>query len=328
VITRRSALLAGGVGLLVAHELSRGQPAGVIRRVGWLALGSATTVANLLVALKQGMLDLGWQEGKMIEYRSVYCDGDVDRADALASELVSQKVDVIVVGAVPTTRALQRATKTIPIVMASVSDPVGNKFVASLAKPGGNITGVTAQQEEVLGKRIGILHDVAPGATRVAIVLNETNPVHPLFWATAKSACAALDLVALRVVASTPAQLGDAVGQILRQRAQAVVVVADGMYNAERAKLQELMQAIALPVAYALREHVITGGLLSYGANLAANYRHAATYVDKVLKGAKPGDLPVEQAIQFELVINMKAAKALGLTIPQSVLLRADEVMQ
>ena len=223
---------------------------------------------------------------------------------------------------------LQRATKTIPVVMANVSNAVGNGFVASLARPGGNITGITNLYEEVLGKLIGILHEVAPGARRIAILLNESNPSHAAFWAGAQSACAALDLVALRVVASTPAQLGTAVGEIVRQRSQAVVVVSDGMYFAERAKLQELMQTTRLPVAYGLREHVVAGGLLSYASDLAANYRYAAKYVDKILKGAKPADLPVEQPTKFELVINTKTAKALGLTIPQSLLLRADEVIQ
>ena len=202
--------------------------------------------------------------------------------------------------------------------MAGVANAVGAGFVASLAKPGGNITGFTSQQEEVLGKLIGILHEVAPGARRIAILLNESNPTHAAYWAGAQSACAALDLVALRVVASTPAQLGAAVEQIVRQRSQAVVVTSDAMYFTERAKLQELMQTTRLPVAYGLRDHVVAGGLLSYGSDLAANYRNAAKYVDKILKGAKPADLPVEQATKFELVINLKTAKALGLTIPQS----------
>jgi len=328
MITRRGVLLAGGIGLLAAQRLSHGQPAADIRRVGWLSLASETASALLYASFNLGMQDLGWLEGKNVGYRFVYADGDVSRVDALASELIGQKVEVIAVGNAAGTRALQRATKTIPIVMAYVSNPVGNGFVASLAKPGGNITGIANLQDEVLGKLIGVLHEVAPGARRVAIVLNETNPVHPVFWAAAQSACAALDLVALRVVASTPAQFGDAVGEIARQRSQAVLVFSDGMYLVERAKLQELVQTTRLPVVYALREHVVAGGLLSYGANLAANYRRAATYVDKILKGAKPADLPVEQPTKFELVINLKTAKALGLTIPQSLLLRADEVIQ
>jgi putative ABC transport system substrate-binding protein len=328
VITRRNMLFAGGIGLVVTHRLSHGQPAATIRRVGWLSTGSETSAANLYAAFIQGMRDLGWLEGKNVEYRFVYADGDVNRLDALASELIRQKVDVIVVGNAPTTRALQRATKTIPIVMGSVANAVGAGFVASLAKPGGNITGITTQQDEVLGKLIGILHEIAPGARRVAIVLNETNPVHPVYWAAAQSACASLDLVALRIVASAPAQLGAAVGEIVRQRSQAVVVVADAVYITERVKLQELMQATRLPVAYGWREHVVAGGLLSYGADLAATFRHVAKYVDKILKGAKPADLPVEQPTKFELIINLKTAKALGLTIPQAMLLRADEVIQ
>jgi len=328
VITRRSVLLVGGVGLLVAQRLSRGQPAATIRRVGMLVFGSDAAGANLRAEFKEGMQDLGWLEGKNVEYRFVYADGDVDRLDALASELVRQKVEVIVVQNAPATRAAQRATKTIPIVMAGISNAVGNGFIASLARPGANITGIATQSEEALGKLIGLLHEVAPGARRIAILLNESNPSHAVFWAAAQNACAALDLVALRVVASAPAQLGAAVEQIVRQRSQAVVVIPDVMYWVERAKLQELLQTARLPVAYELREHVVAGGLLSYAADLAANWRYAAKYVDKIFKGAKPDDLPVEQPTKFELVINLKTAKALGITIPQSLLLRADEVIQ
>jgi putative ABC transport system substrate-binding protein len=328
VITRRSVLLAGGIGLLIAHRLSRGQPAATIRRVGILAFSSEAAGAHLYAALKQGMRELGWLEGKNVEYRFLYADGDVDRLDALASELIGQKVEVIVAGSSSVTRAAQRATKTIPIVMVGVSNAVGSGYVASLAKPGGNITGISNQREEVLGKLIEILHVVTPNARRIAILLNESNSSYGWNWAAAQSACAALDLVALRVVASTPAQLGAAVEQIIRQQSQAVVVVADPVYLNDRAKLQELMQATRLPAAYGLREHVVAGGLLSYAADLAASFRYAAKYVDKILKGAKPADLPVEQPTKYELVINLKTAKALGLTIPQSLLLRADEVIQ
>ena len=328
MITRRSVLLAGSIGLLVAHRLSLGQPATTIRRVGWLSVGSKTSPADVYVAFKQGMHDLGWLEGKNVEYRIVYADDDVGRLDAMAGELVAWNVDVIIVGNPLTTRAAQRATKTIPIVMVSVGNPVGNGFVASLAKPGGNITGMTSQQEEVLGKLIGILHEVTPGARRVAIILNESSPNHPVLWRAAERACSALDLVALRIAASTPAQFGAAVEQVVRQRSQAVVVVSDPVYLNERVKLQALMQTTTLPVAYGWREHVVAGGLLSYSADLNASMRYAAKYADKILKGAKPADLPVEQATKFDLVINLKTAKALGLTIPQSLLLRADEVIQ
>ena len=328
MITRRSVLLAGGISLLAAHRLSRGQPAAPTRRVGMLFVSSEAGAPHIYAAFKQGMHDLGWLEEKNVEYRVVYADGDVGRFDALANELIVQKVEVIVVGTWQAALAAQRAAKTIPIVIANVSNAVGAGLVASLAKPGGNITGITSQQEEVVGKLIEILHEVTPGARRIAILLNETNPSHAVFWAGAQSACAALDLVALRVVASAPAQLGAAVEQIVRQRSQAVVVLSDGMYYAERAKLQALMQTTRLPVAYTLRDHVIAGGLLSYAADLVANFRNAAKYVDKILNGAKPADLPVEQPTKFELVINLKTAKALGITVPKSLLLRADELIQ
>ena len=276
MITRRRVLLAGGIGLLVGHRLGLGQPAPTLRRIGWLSFASETATVDLRAAFKLGMHDLGWFEGRNIEYRIVYANGEVDRLDVLASELIEQKVDVILVGNSPATRAAQRATKTIPIVMANVSNPVGSGFVASLAKPGGNITGITTQQEEVLGKLIGILHEATPGAQRIAILLNESSPSHAVFWAAAKSACTASGLVAFRVVASTPAQLGAAVEQIVLQRSQAVVVIQDGMYFAERAKLQELLQNTRLPVAYGQREHVLAGGLLSYAADVAANLRYAA----------------------------------------------------
>src|SRR5262252_1655687 len=330
-ISRRSfcwTLLSGGIALLVATQVVRGQAVTPIRRVGWLSSGTETSPADVYAAFKQGMRDLGWTEGKNVDYRFVYADGEMNRLDALASELIRQQVDVIVVGNPLTTRALQRATKTIPIVMASVSDPVGNEFVASLARPGANITGVTAQQEEVVGKRIGILHDVAPGARRVAILLNESNPSYAVFWAAAQNACASLDLVGLRIVASAPAHFGAAVGEIVRQRSEAVVVAPDPVYLNERAKLQELMKATRLPVAYGWREHVVAGGLLSYGPDLVATFRQVAKYADKILKGSKAADLPVEQATKFELVINLKTAKSLGIVIPKDILLRADEVIQ
>ncbi len=276
MITRRSVLLAGGIGLLAAHRLSHGQPAATIRRVGvlWFASEAASTVPR--VAFTQGMQDLGWLEGKNVEYRFVHANGDVDRMDTLASELIGQKVEV----------------------------------------------------DEVLGKLIGILHEVAPGARRIAILLNESSALHAAYWAGAQSACAALGLEALRVVASAPAEFGAAVEQIVRQRSQAVVVAQDFLYFGERAKLQALMQTTRLPTAYGLREHVAAGGLLSYGPDIAAAYRHAAKYVDKILKGTKPADLPVEQPNKFELAINLKTAKALGITIPKDMLLRADEVIQ
>jgi ABC-type uncharacterized transport system substrate-binding protein len=248
MIDRRSVSLAGGIGLLVAHRLGHGQPAGAMRRVGILHQVSETAGAGMRVPFKQGMHDLGWLEGKNVEYETVSADGDVNRLDALARDLVEH---VIVAGSASATRAAQQATKTIPIVMTGTGDPVLQGFVASLARPGGNITGIS----------------------------NQAN-------------------------------------------------VADPMYNSERVKLQELLHATRLPVAYGQPEHLVAGGLLSYTSNYGANFRYAAKFVDKILKGAKPADLPVEQPTRFDLTLNLKTAKALGITIPYSVMLRATEVVE
>jgi putative tryptophan/tyrosine transport system substrate-binding protein len=328
VITRRRVALAGGIGLLVAHRLGNGQPAATIRRVGMLVMASEAAAAPPRAAFKQAMHDLGWLEGKNVEYVRASAEGDVNRLDALARDLVEQKVDVIFTANSPATRAAQRATKTIPIVMTNVSDPAGLGYVASLARPGGNITGTVIQADELLSKLIQILHEVTPAARRFAILSNASNPSHAAYRAAAESACAALGLAAIWVVASEPEELAGAVELIVRQRSQAVVVVADPMYFNERVKLQALMQTTRLPVAYGLREHVVAGGLLSYSSDLAANFRYTAKFVDRILRGAKPADLPVEQPTRFDLVLNLQTAKALDLKIPQSVLLRADEVIR
>jgi putative ABC transport system substrate-binding protein len=328
VVTRRRVLLIGGIGLIAVHPLSRGQPPSAIHRVGVLLTSSEATSGHLRAAFSQAMRDLGWVEGTNIEYRIVSASGDVDRLDALANELIRQNVELIVAASSAGTRAAQRATKTIPIVMVNASNALDSGFVASLAKPGRNITGVSNQREEALQKLIEILHEVLPEARRIGILLNERNPSYRTFSAAAQSACSALNLVALPVVASVREQLPGAIAEIARQRSQAVVVVPDPVYLNERTILQKLMEATRLPAAYGLREHVVAGGLLSYAADLAGNYRSAATYVDRILKGAKPADLPVEQPTQYELIINLKTAQALGITIPQSMLLRADEVIR
>lgn len=274
------------------------------------------------------MRELGWIEGKNIEYELVCADGDVTKLDGLAASLVRQRVDAIVVASSPSASAAQRATKTIPSVLAYIGNAVANHFVESLAKPGGNVTGISAQSDDVVAKLIEILHTAVPSAKSYAILLNENNPIYPLFWAVAQRACISLGLTATRITAGAPTHLEAAVHEILQKQCQAVVVAADGMFSASRAKLQNLLAATHLPVAYGLREHVAVGGLLSYAPDLAANFHYAATFVNKILKGTSPADLPVEQPTNFALVINLKAATELGLVIPQSLLLRADEVIR
>ena len=197
-----------------------------------------------------------------------------------------------------------------------------------MARPGGNITGISDQIEETLAKLIGLLRDILPGVRRIAILLNETHPAHPLYWATARNACASAGIEPIRIVANVFEQLGSALEQIVRERAQAILVVSDPIFFAQRAKLQELLQKTRLPDAHGFREHVVAGGLLSYASSITANFRYAAKFANKILRGEKPADIPVEQPTRFEFVINLKTAKELGITIPRSVLLQADEVIK
>jgi putative ABC transport system substrate-binding protein len=327
VTARRQILVVGGLALISARP-GLAQTRAPVRRIGVLFLPSEAATAGVRAAFAQEMHDLGWLEGRNIDYRFFYADGDVDRLSPLATEMIAQKVDVIVTPSPQATRVAQLATGSIPIVMVSVPNAVGAGFVASLARPGGNVTGISNQQEELMGKVIQILQAIVPAARRFAILQNGTSSSFAENWAAAQSACAALNLVALRFVASAPAQIAAAVEQIVQQRSQAVVVVRDGLFLNERTRLQALMQATRLPVAYGFREHVDAGGLLSYSADLAENFRSAAGYVDKILKGAKPADLPVAQPTRFELTINLRTADSLGLTVPASVLLRADAVIK
>ena len=325
MITRRDlALVTAWFGL---HRLAMGQAVTKLRRVGSLSLASRSASAPFYDAFKDGMRELGWQEGHNVEYRFVFADGQVERLDSLAAELLAQNVEVVV-GPPQAARVLQKATTTLPIVMANVSNAVGNRFIASLGRPGGNITGITAQNEVVLAKLIELLHTAVPAARRIAILMNESNPSHIAFWGAAQKACHSLQLTPLRVVANAPDQIEGAVAQAVHGQAQAIVVVADAMFLTERARLSALVRTVRLPTAYGVREHVQDEGLLSYAADINRNYRDAASYVAKILKGAKPADLPVAQPTRYELVVNMKTAKALGLTIPHELLLRADEVIQ
>jgi putative ABC transport system substrate-binding protein len=328
VITRRAVSLVGGFGLMLASPPGFGQAGGTIRRVGVVTTSSEAQIAPFLAALKQGMSELGWQESRDIEYRFVSANGISERYDALIAELIAQKVEVIVVANNTSARAAQRATRSLPIVMVAASAVVENGIVASLSRPGGNVTGLSTQFEDVLPKLVETMHAIAPGARRLAFLLNEASAASGRFWAVAQTVCARLGLDPIRVVADGAAEFARAAAEIRRQAAQAVVVSTDPVYVAERVRLQEAMFSTRLPVGHGFREHVVLGGLCSYGVSLSAIFHQAARYVDKILKGAKPADLPIEQPTKFEMVINLKTAKTLGLTIPQTVLLRADEVIQ
>ena len=327
--TRRAflATLAGGV--LAAPRIADAQQPGKVYRLGYLSAGSGTLRSPYTTAFRQGLRELGWVEGQniVIEYR--WAEGRFDRLPDLAAELVRLKVDVIV--GVPTSGALaaKNATRTIPIVGVSLTDPVGLGLIASLARPGGNVTGVSySVGTDIFGKDLELLREVVPKVRRVAVLSNPDGPAQPLTISNIKGAAQSLGLQLLLLEARGPGDFDGAFAAMTRERVGALLVVTDPVFIPHRARLVNLAAKNRLPSIFSQRADVEAGGLMSYGPNFADMYRRAATYVDKILKGARPADLPVEQPTKFELVINLKTAKALGLTIPPSLLQRADEVIQ
>jgi ABC-type uncharacterized transport system substrate-binding protein len=318
------------VSLTLAPLLAEAQQAAKIARIGYLAFNLAGSPHNP-EAFRQGLRDLGYIEGRtiVIEYRDA--EGKFERLPALAAELVALKVDVIVVGGTRQTLAIKQATNTIPIVFAAVGDPVGSGLVTSLAKPGGNVTGLTNLIPELVGKCLELLKQAVPGVSRVVVLWQPgavTERTEKDILKGAEVAARALGVRPQFVEARGRADFDRAFSEMTRARAGALTVLATTMFINERRRLVDLVAKNRLPAVYPLREFVDVEGLMSYGANDADLFRRAATYVDKILKGAKPADLPVEQPNKFELVINLKTAKALGLTIPPSVLGRADQVIE
>jgi putative ABC transport system substrate-binding protein len=306
------------------------QQAGKVPRIGFLRLTSASDRPPLLDAFRQGLRELGWVEGQnlVIDYR--YAEGRVDRLRDLAAEMVRLKVDLIIVsGGTQGATAVKNATETIPIVMIAVRDPVGTGLIASLARPGGNVTGVAGSAGlEIVAKQLELLTETVPKMRRVAILSNPANPYHQLAIREVNVAARSLGVQLQLLEARGPNDFDGAFAAMARERVEALVVVSDAMFNSHRTRLADLAARIRLPAAYGIRESVEAGGLMSYGPSFLDFYRRAATYVDKILRGAKPADLPVEQPTRFELVINLKTARTLGLTIPQSVLRRADNIIE
>jgi putative ABC transport system substrate-binding protein len=329
VIDRRTFLAGTGAGLLAAPLAAEAQQAAKIARIGFLVTNLAAS-PRWTEAFHQGLRDLGYIEGRNVVIETRDAEGKPERFPALAAELVALKVDVIV--APPTAAvAAKQATKTIPIVFAAAADPVASGLVTNLARPGGNVTGLSILASDLVGKSLEQLTQAVPGVSRIVVLwqpgsLGERTEKEMLKGADV--AGRALGVRLQIVEARGPADFDRAFSEMTRARAGALTVLGSPMLNSERRRLVDLAAKNRLPAVYPWREFVDTGGLMSYGANLADNYRRAAIYVDKILKGAKPGDLPVEQPTKFELVINLKTAKALGLTIPPSLLGRADEVIQ
>ena len=315
-------------GLLVARagDDACAQPAGKVYRIGILESIPATQNVANLDALRKGLRDVGFVEGRnlIIEYRSA--DGRPERFPDLASELVRLKVDLIVTRGTPAAMAAKYATETIPTVMATMGDP--RTIVASFARPGGNITGVTTFSTELTAKRLQLLRELVPSLARVALLHNMGNPAAPPEWEETKSAARALGLQPELLDVRSQGDLGRAFELAVRQHVGALLIGADGLTQMHQPTIVDLASRSRLPAAYPAREFVAAGGLIAYAVNYPDLYYRFASFVDKIFKGAKPGDLPVEQPTKFELVVNLKTAKALGLTIPPTVLLRADEVIQ
>jgi putative ABC transport system substrate-binding protein len=314
------------VGLLAAPLAIEAQPAGKVYRIGILETIPAAQNAANLAALRKGLRDLGYVEGRnlIIEYRSA--DGRAERFPDLASELVRLKVDLIVTRGTPAARAAKNATGTIPVVMATMGDP--RAIVASFANPGGNITGVTTFSTELTAKRFELLKELVPNLSRVALLHNMGNPAAPPEWEETKTAARSLGLRAELLDVRSQDDIGRALELAVRQHVDALVIGADGLTQMHQQTIVDLVTRNRLPAAYPAREFVEAGGLIAYAVNYPDLYFRFASFVDKIFKGAKPGELPVEQPTKFELVINLKTAKALGLTIPPSLLHRADQVIE
>ena len=322
----RAALAAALVlGLLAAPLAARAQqPPAKTARIGLLFFVPTPLLDE---AFRQGLRELGYIEGQniAIEYRSA--EGKSERLPGLAAELVRLKVDVIVAASPPATEAAKRATSTIPIVFAVSGDPVAEGLVTSLARPGGNITGLATISPELVGKQLEMLKGVAPKVTRVAVLQNPSTGLHPVALRQAEDAARALGVQLQILEARTPSEIDAAFAAMSSQRAGGVLVLRDAMFRAQRAQIVALAAKSRLPAVYGFREQAEAGGLMAYGASVPQLFRRAATYVDKILKGAKPAELPVEQPTKYELVINLKTARTLGLTIPPSLLRRADQII-
>jgi putative ABC transport system substrate-binding protein len=323
--------LAGG--LLAAPLAAGAQQAGKVYRIGYLSLGSLESPETRasLDAFRQGLRERGYVEGQniVIEYRAA--DGKIERLPALATELARLKVDLIVAGSTPGARAARQATTTIPIIAPNMGDPVQDGLVASLARPGANLTGSTFLGPELVPKRLALLKEALPGVSRIAVLWHPgafgERTMRDMVKET-EAAARTLGVQLQFVEARGPDEFDRAFSAMARERADAFIVFPSVMLFIERRRIVALAAQSRLPAMYQSREFVELGGLIGYGASITEAVRRAATYVDKILRGTKPGDLPVEQPTKFELVINLKTAKALGLTIPPSLLGRADEIIQ
>jgi putative tryptophan/tyrosine transport system substrate-binding protein len=314
--------------IVTTIHLAEAQQPKKVPRIGFLGFTSLSAIAARIEAFQQGLREFGYVEGKniVVEYRSA--EGELDRVPELAAELVRLKVEVIVTSGPSVTRAVKEATTTIPIVMGFDTDPVGNGFVASLARPGGTITGLSVVSPEISGKQLELLKEIVPKLSHVAVLGASTNPGNAQALKETELAAGAYKVQFQYLNVLSPKDIETAFRAASKGHAGAVLVLASPLIESHRTQITDLAAKNRLPAIYYAPEFVEAGGLMSYGTSFPDLFRRAATYVDKILKGAKPADLPVEQPTKFEFIINLKAAKQIGLTIPPNVLARADKVIK
>ena len=327
---RRKLLIALGAGVLVVPHVSFAQQAGKVGRVGFLWGGtrSASLDTGSSEAFLQGMRELGYAEGKNFVLESRYADGKYERLAELAKELVRLEVNVIVTAGAAATRAVQQASSTIPIVFAVVNDPISTGFATSLARPGANLTGLSRNTVDISPKHVELLRAITPRLSQLAVLVNPSNPTHSIVLKAIQAAAQGVGIKVLAVEARTPEEIVRGFALMKQAGTQAVVVGLDQFFIDHAQEIAQLALKNQLPTIYSIRDDVQAGGLMSYGSPWTEFYRRSATYVDKILKGAKPGEIPIEQPTKFELVINGKTAKALGLTISRELRMRADEVIE
>jgi len=314
------------LGILVAPLAAEAQPSGKVYRIGYL--GTTPPPARMWDALLDGLREYGYREGQNLVFERRFSEGHAERFPELAAELVRLRVDLILVITTPAALAAKHATQTIPIVMPTAIDPVGAGLVESLARPGGNVTGLSPIYPDLVGKRLELLKDVVPGLSRVVVLWNAANPANAAVWEETQAAAHALGLLLHSQDVRGPQDLEGAFARTAQARPEALLVLSDELLSMHRPQIVEFATQQHLPSMFAHKQWVVAGGLMSYGPSQTDLFRRAATYVDKILKGTKPADLPVEQPMKFELILNLKTAQALGLTIPPIVLFRADEVIQ
>jgi ABC-type uncharacterized transport system substrate-binding protein len=319
-------LITLALGLLVAPLAADAQPPGKLYRIGYL--GATPPLAHVWDALLDGLRERGYHEGRNPIFERRFSEGHAERFPELAAELVRLRVDLIIAITTPAAIAAKHATQTIPIVIPTAIDPVGAGLVASLARPGGNVTGLSAIHPDLVGKRLELLKDVVPGLSRVVVLWNAANPAHASAWQETQAAARALGLQLHSQDVQRSQDLEGAFALTAQARPDALLVLGDSLIYMSEQQIAEFATQHHLPSMFGRRESVMAGGLMYYGSSPPDRFRRAADYVDKILKGAKPADLPVEQPMKFELVINLTTAEALGLTIPPTLLFQADEVIR